>query len=73
MEDPARPRSPNDRIAHAVARINAAMMRVSQAQEVLTEAKERLALGRLAREQARTQDSDDSPAHTDLTNATETP
>jgi hypothetical protein len=52
MEHPPSVDQPEDRIARAAARVNAALARVAQAQEVLTEAKERLALARLALEHA---------------------
>jgi hypothetical protein len=66
MELPPRPDPLHDRIARATTRVNATMARVSQAQEVLTEAKERLALTRLALKDARVQDAQDSRREQEL-------
>jgi hypothetical protein len=61
MEHPPGPESRDDRIAHAAARVDAAMARVSQAQEALTKAKQRLALVRLALEDATARGANDPP------------
>ena len=61
MERPLSPDPRHDRIARATTRVNAAMAQVSEAQEVLTEAKERLALARLAREHATVRGVHDLP------------
>jgi hypothetical protein len=49
MERPPRPEPLHDRLARATNRLNAATARMSEAQELLTEAKARLARARLAR------------------------
>jgi hypothetical protein len=48
MDQPPGPDPSHDRIARATARVNAAVARMSQAQELLTAAQARLALARLA-------------------------
>jgi DNA-binding transcriptional regulator YiaG len=50
MADPLSPDPLHERVARATARVSATMAHVSRAQEVLIEAKERLALARLALE-----------------------
>jgi DNA-binding XRE family transcriptional regulator len=61
MELPPRPDPLHERLARATARVNATMARVSQAQEVVTEAKERLALTRLALEHTTARGAHDPP------------
>ena len=61
MERPPSPDPLDDRIARATARVNAAMAQLIEAQEVLTEAKERLALTRLALEHTTVQGAHDPP------------
>jgi hypothetical protein len=72
MDSPLSPDPRNDRIAKATARVNAAMVRVSRAQDTLTEAKERLARARLALEHVKSQDPDESPTDGDPMQATDT-
>ena len=72
MKDPPVPEPPDDRIARATARVNAAMARASQAQAVLIEANVRLAAARLALGHARSQDAHESPADGDPMEATDT-
>jgi hypothetical protein len=63
MERPLRPDPRSDRTAQAEERLRAAMVRVSQAQEVVTLAKanQHLALARLALKNATSRDTHDPP------------
>jgi hypothetical protein len=61
MELPQSPDPRHDRIAQAEERLRAAMMRMSQAQELVTVAKQRLALARLALEDAKVRNTGDPP------------
>jgi hypothetical protein len=63
MDAPPDPDPRRDRIVQAEERLRAAVMRMSQAQELLVQAKHRLALARLAVEHAQAQDTHDPPAN----------
>jgi hypothetical protein len=73
METPSSPDPHGDRLAHATERLQAAMARASQAQEVLTAARERLALARLALQQAKAHDAHERAADDDPTRPGEIP
>ena len=73
MERPQTPEHRQDRIAQAEERLRAAAMRMSQAHELVTLAKQRLALARLALQDAQAQDSHDPTADDDRTKASDTP
>jgi hypothetical protein len=59
MERPPSPDPPHDRFVHAEERVNAAIARVSEAQERVTIAKDRLARVRLALTAAHTEGETD--------------
>jgi hypothetical protein len=65
MERPPSPDQSDDRIARATARVNSAMARVSDAQELVTIAKERLARVCLALQDARTRETHEPPTDDD--------
>jgi hypothetical protein len=61
MENPPRPDPLHDRIAQAEKRLHAAATRMSQAQELVMVAKQRLALARLALEDETARGANDPP------------
>jgi hypothetical protein len=61
MERPQSPDPRHIRLARAAARVNDAMAQVSQAEKVLTEAKQRLAPARLALQKLRHPSTDHNP------------
>jgi hypothetical protein len=65
MERPPRADPQHDRIAQAEERLRAAVMRMSQAQELVKLAKQRLALGRHALAQSTVRDAREPPPHDD--------
>ena len=73
MERLQPPEHRQDRIAQAEERLRAAAMRMSQAQELVTLAKQRLALARIALQDAQAQDSHDPTAEDDPTKKSDTP
>jgi hypothetical protein len=65
MDDPPIPDPGEDRIVRATKRLGASMARVSETQELVTIAKERLAVARLALAEARSQEEADPPVDGD--------
>jgi hypothetical protein len=61
MELPPIPDPRHDRIAQAEERLRAAMMRMSQAQELVTLARQRLTMARLALEDTKGRNTGDPP------------